>query len=125
MIWLRRRAVLARTFTLCVLFVTVWCLGCRGFEPLLACAEPMDAQMADETTVLLQSLESPVSVTGLATSSATDDCICGCTSCAGSLAPSIDVPTAPSFAAVDFLSTPAACWAARCSPLVPPPQATA
>ena len=125
MIWLRRRALLARTFTLCVLFVTVWCMGCRGFEPLLACAQPMDAQMADEVSVLVQSLESPVSVTAEVPNAVPDDCICGCTSCVGSLAPRIDVPAVPSVAALDYSSTPAACRAARCSPLVPPPQATA
>jgi hypothetical protein len=127
MSWFRRRGLLLRAFVLCTGLVTVWCLGCRAFEPLLSCLDSMEIDDADETEPRLTMPDgsaSDIVTSANETTTPDHDCLCGCASCYGSLAPVADIVIISASAGVVFSTRPISPPAIARPPLVPPPQVT-
>jgi hypothetical protein len=118
---------LVRTARVLVAFVTVWCTGCAGFEPLvnaalgsgagMVCASEMTPPAASGAAAAPESR----SVAAIA-APAKADFSCGCTSCH---AVTLVAAVAPSFtSSVDARveQSPVAPESMTRAPLIPPPQ---
>ena len=126
---MRRRSPVTRALVSLTALVTVWCLGCSAFDPLIARLISGDRPMmvcASEAPASVQSTasENP-SVSAPADRDASDGATCGCASCTAP-APTGFAVAGPAQALPQQPTTDAGSPTSVVrTPLVPPPQRAA
>ncbi|HUR76819.1 MAG TPA: hypothetical protein VMZ22_02650 [Acidimicrobiales bacterium] len=126
---MRRTSGLTRSIRTLTALVTVWCLGCSAFDPLIESLLPGDhptmvcASEAPSTVQLVK--QEGGSIGAPANRDANDGASCGCGFCSApaptELVSSVPAPMVPQQPGLDAI-TPAS--VAR-TPLLPPPQPVA
>lgn len=132
----RTPSPLVRALRTAIALVTIWCLGCSAYDPLLdslfgssagsgmACASDAGARGTDAPAAKAGTGDSVPSVSAMATDGGHSGggFACGCQSChaaspaATAVAPApLELPSAPAAEAATLVS-------AEREPLVPPPQ---
>jgi hypothetical protein len=133
MIAARRLSPLLRLVWATTALITVWCLGCSAFDPLLAllggssapmmvCASDGAAPVAQGSAVAATASSAQTGTVAAASSPATHGDICGCQSCLAAQADrnGAQIPTQP--ASRLERAEPVVPASVTRSPLLPPPE---
>ena len=130
---MRRPNTLLRAIRAMTAVITLWCLGCSGFEPLLGAAFGLDSSVmtcaSDGGSMGASMAPSSNGSTGHATVSAAVDAHhgfdCGCGSCHSASPSTLAIQSIPQSAPTTASARIGELLSVVRAPLLPPPQRTA